>query len=538
MNFEHAMDCHNVFASSQPYLQSAGVSGESRRVLLDISYGRAVLVAEAIQQIGAHRLASRLNEETAVLSAIHASIWRDLHQSHQWSDRKRYSPPLVSAAHQNAQDTFHQKVVASRPTGWSWAELAASGSPISAACLAGIARDVFEESQQLLALNEDLPWRAPRAKRMSFAERCALSGCPFLAPRVAADEAMFGYAPTFDEPPAKRLRRSAGFGRADQDPRHVSWRFQGHLEAELQIRMSVRSFARSWKSYGSGWHAWHHFMESYHPLDAHFPLTLPRLAAFASHFRNESSLSTYIAWIRSGQNVLGIDDGLCRRLSDALMRGIKASWVPRPKSVIRRGDVEKLVARALRDNKVNYARAFAICYHFTLRAQSEAFDLTLDGIREGRRGWHSKVVLERGGAVIHFERRKNERCESQVKRRCCCSSSRAVCGPCALLGSIRDAIARSGSRQRAGRVRLLGLGCNSHARTVLRDIAAAVGVDQASWHGFRRGSATDLVAKGASLTQVLSAGAWRSAAFLRYIAAQAIAKRQALDFSFNDSDSE
>ena len=151
-------------------------------------------------------------------------------------------------------------------------------------------------------------------------------------------------------------------------------------------------------------------MDSYHPSDAHFPLTLPRVAAFASHFRNESSLGTYLAWLRSGQTLLGIEDGLGKRVSDALLRGIKASWVPRSKSMLRRGAVEKLVIKAIRANKVDYAQAFAICYHFTLRAQSEAFGLSLDGLCPGQTGWHSRVVLKQGSAIVNFELRKSMRC--------------------------------------------------------------------------------------------------------------------------------
>ena len=198
----------------------------------------------------------------------------------------------------------------------------------------------------------------------------------------------------------------------------------------------------------------------------------------------------------------------------------------------------KIAAKALRDRNADYARAFAICYHFTLRAQSEAFDLSLDGLCAGRIGWHSRVVLSRGSAVIHFERRKNVRGVSQVRRKCCCSYSRAICGPCALWGAARGTLTKFGTREAAGRVRLLRLGSTSHARTVLREMASSVDIARASWHGFRRGSATDLVANGSSLTQVLAAGAWKSAAFLRYISSQAIGQRQALDFSFADSDSE
>ena len=527
-----------TFSDARSYLNTVGVASHAQEALSVNCLGRAVLLMEMIEQVGARQLGTLLGTDPATLSGIAAIIRREIAGTAQATDIRRYLPPHALDAHRTVEGSFHDGVARSRPAGWSWTELAAAGAPISAATLTGIARDVFEESRQLDALNEPVPWRALAVRRLTFVERCAISGCPFLAPRLEADEDRKSVAPRFAEPPSKRLRRAGESVQEDQDPRQAGWRFQGHLQSELQIRMSIRSFSRSWKSYCSGWAAWHHFMTAYHPREPHFPITLPRIASFASHFRNETSLATYIAWIRSGQTLLGIEDVFSRRFGDALVRGIKASWVPLPKAIIRREAVERLVLRAIRSKLVDYARAFAICYHFTLRAQSEAFGLTLNGACSGPDGWLSKVTFTSSGAIIHLETRKNVRTVSQVERRCCCSTSRAVCGPCSLRGAARDLIAKYGSREAAGQRRLLDLGSAAKARTVLSELAVAVGVEKATWHGFRRGSATDLVSSGASLAQVLSSGAWKSAAFLKYISAQAVSRRQALDFSFIDSDSD
>ena len=51
----------------------------------------------------------------------------------------------------------------------------------------------------------------------------------------------------------------------------------------------------------------------------------------------------------------------------------------------------------------------------------------------------------------------------------------------------------------------------------LRVASAALGVPDATWHALRRGHASDLIASGAPLAQVLVQGGWRSSAFLRYI---------------------
>ena len=51
----------------------------------------------------------------------------------------------------------------------------------------------------------------------------------------------------------------------------------------------------------------------------------------------------------------------------------------------------------------------------------------------------------------------------------------------------------------------------------LASFAAGLGFERSGWHAFRRGMASDLIATGTPLAQVLTAGGWRSSAFLRYV---------------------
>ena len=238
-----------LFSDARPYLNTASVTSHAREALSVNCLGRAVLLMEMIEQVGARQLGALLGTDATTLSGIAAMIRREIAGTAQVTDTRRYLPPHALDAHRTVEGSFQDRVARSRPVGWSWTELAAAGAPISAAVLTGIAREAFEESRQLDALNEPLPWRAPAARRFTLVERCAISGCPFFAPRREADEDRKSEAPRFADPPAKRLRRASESGRKDQDPRQVGWRFQGHLQSELQIRMSIRSFSRSWKSY-------------------------------------------------------------------------------------------------------------------------------------------------------------------------------------------------------------------------------------------------------------------------------------------------
>ena len=58
------------------------------------------------------------------------------------------------------------------------------------------------------------------------------------------------------------------------------------------------------------------------------------------------------------------------------------------------------------------------------------------------------------------------------------------------------------------------------ARSRLRQLLAALGVANAgkyATHDFRRGHAQDLLESGVTLAQILVAGQWRSASFLKYL---------------------
>lgn len=192
----------------------------------------------------------------------------------------------------------------------------------------------------------------------------------------------------------------------------------------------------------------------------------------------------------------------------------------------------------MRSGMEDYARAFAITHRFALRAQSETFRLTCSCVRSGPQGWHYCISFSRSGATITFEKRKNVRGQSKVEPRCCCHISKGVWGPCARRGAVADAECRSTSSSADCRRPLLRLASVSRARQVLQGLSAGLDMGKVTWHGFRRGSATDLVARGASRTKVLAWGAWRSAAFLRYVSSDALNKRQALDVTLAASDTE
>jgi integrase len=121
-----------------------------------------------------------------------------------------------------------------------------------------------------------------------------------------------------------------------------------------------------------------------------------------------------------------------------------------------------------------------------------------------------------------------------LRRSCICKDAPDVlCGSCALAAQVRH----HSSSGRGPRDRIFGLDPAQCLR-LLRDICSRLGLPSPSWHAFRRGMASDMLASGSSLSAILRAGGWRSAAFLRYLRSQDLDEREALDFTLAISDPE
>ena len=74
----------------------------------------------------------------------------------------------------------------------------------------------------------------------------------------------------------------------------------------------------------------------------------------------------------------------------------------------------------------------------------------------------------------------------------------------------------------------------------LRGATAAAGGLRPTWHAFRRGYATDLLASGHDWGAVMLAGGWKSNAFLDYLRSRELTAQAAgeLVFSFSDSEAD
>ena len=71
----------------------------------------------------------------------------------------------------------------------------------------------------------------------------------------------------------------------------------------------------------------------------------------------------------------------------------------------------------------------------------------------------------------------------------------------------------------------------------VRKITQELGFGDFTWHWLRRGFATDLLRSGTPLAELITAGGWKSAAFVRYLLREDIDEFATADRVFADSDS-
>ena len=162
------------------------------------------------------------------------------------------------------------------------------------------------------------------------------------------------------------------------------------------------------------------------------------------------------------------------------------------------------------------------------RMQSEIFPLQLDGQASSDDTWHSKIINKGPQCTLKLRSRKKPE-----ERSCHCTASRPqpLCGVCCLRGQMVTA------RGKPPTARLFTLSPVAALKIVHRH-CSLLSLPLITWHALRRGAARDLLSAGNTLAQVLFAGGWRSAAFLKYLSSRDVDKRLGLELALQDSDSD
>jgi hypothetical protein len=200
-------------------------------------------------------------------------------------------------------------------------------------------------------------------------------------------------------------------------------------------------------------------------------------------------------------------------------------------------EVAKLVFHLVHEHLLWEARMCIIARCFLLRVADELFPLQTDG-REGLdpadTRWHSQINFEPQAVTIVLRTRKNAPEGAVLRRTCSCAlRPRLLCGVCALRAQVQSAEQRGIGPRTA----IFGPCKAAQSLLIVRAACELLGLPRPGWHSFRRGMARDMLNAGCSLAQILDAGGWRSAAFLRYLSRRDIDARVALELAeLQDSD--
>ena len=313
-------------------------------------------------------------------------------------------------------------------------------------------------------------------------------------------------------------------------------RFPKHLAAERALRTKLVSIQVSWKSTRSGLFAYGAFCSSFYPKAPSFPALLSTIDHFSAFFLNSDTFSAYVSHLRFGARLRGqISLVPAAEELKGLLRGMRKATVHKPKPVLTSAEILKLVNSLAAAGEIEVARLVIIGRSYMCRMQSELFPLQLDGETSALHGddWHSRVINQGSSCSLRLRSRKNAPHGATIERSCHCTASRPqpLCGVCCLRGQMVAA------RGRPPENRLFSLQPVAALKIVHRH-CLLLGLPLITWHSLRRGAARDLLGAGNTLAQILFAGGWRSAAFLKYLSSRDVDKRLGLELALQDSDSD
>ena len=247
------------------------------------------------------------------------------------------------------------------------------------------------------------------------------------------------------------------------------------------------------------------------------PPTVDILLAWSTLFRSSGTFKNYLCGLRAACQIAGVSTAemqspLLQKASLAIDK--RRGYIARDPMFIRFPIIQRIVRHAVNGNNsgaVHLAMAYLCGYVFLLRMPSECLPIRVTSGLAVDSEQQAVITVEDDVISLRLKRRKNREGGSLLKRRCWCKTCRLTCPVHAL-----------------GRYFLnCGPGAAPFAcftapsiLKALRSWLGCLGVERASQyrtHDIRRCHARDLQASGATLKEILEAGDWRSASFLKYL---------------------
>lgn len=268
------------------------------------------------------------------------------------------------------------------------------------------------------------------------------------------------------------------------------------------------------------------------------PPTADDLLAWSASFRCAGTFSNYLSYLKIGcllekVSTAAFDDEVVRRAKKAVRKW--GTFRPRPKLFIQLEVVEQLIELPLvcpAQFDIRFSMLYLVAYVFLLRLPSEALPITRCDNGRTTDGQQATLYKEGEDLYLKLGRRKNKPWGSLLKRSCWCSTSSRTCP----VHVVWPYFEKLDSSQKA----FDGITASLALRT-LRAYLRAIGIENAPnyrTHDLRRGHAQDLKENGSNLHQILSAGEWRSPAFLQYLNLEELEADAVLEAHIDESSSE
>ena len=269
----------------------------------------------------------------------------------------------------------------------------------------------------------------------------------------------------------------------------------------------------------------------------YFPPTEDTILKWSAVFKPGKAFSLYLAHVMKACQLLGCDTSWLSSRVRGVATGLKNDkpTVFKPSNSLGRADLEVILGNAWENSEIKMCCFFS--FIFMLRMGSEALPLiraNWDHNVNARSPQSDKAVVGLVKAdnadflCLKLNRRKNMRDGTIMRRTCTCNPKKNTFDKFCPVHILWPAVKKRVPR---GKLLFPSLKTGSLNRD-LRNLFNTSGLPNASHlssHAFRKGGAQEIIDKGGSLGQLLTAGGWSSAAFLTYISTE-----KAEDAAFND----
>ena len=311
------------------------------------------------------------------------------------------------------------------------------------------------------------------------------------------------------------------------------------------VALRNATISKSYDSYRSKIRSYVHFCE-FCGEDA-FPVWEPTVTRYAALFKNGRSANGYLialAWVCDATGFpvdtparmwfprlgtrgrwMEVPAWRTRGLSQVLRGSVKSSAPPKRAVAISPDLAARLARFAASRNEPYYAFAYVLASVFMFRVQDELLPLCSSNLS----GHSSMETVWRKGELclaISLRSRKNRPEGVTMIRRCMCTKlERATLCPVHAFVEWQRCTGRVDGRM------FPGIDYVRFTRVMRAHLVAVIGTEGGEYtsHGFRRGTAQAMLTSGSNLAEILSAGDWRSPAFLAYLEQADVEEEAVLD---------